>query len=152
MIPLAPRHRPLRILCVEEDPLQRRLLDVCLEVLDAETLMSPRAANAVWLFRRHPVDLVMMDIDCHSAEEIAAFEEIRKTPRWGKCVPIIAVTDNNCEWSDADYREAGFAALYLKPIQPTRLFTVMDEVLREHGLPPLLDRPSSRPLPVPHIA
>src|ERR1051326_4862689 len=55
MVRLASRHRPLRLLCVEEDALQRKLLQACFEVLKAELLLAPRAAKAVWLFRRHPV-------------------------------------------------------------------------------------------------
>ena len=49
MVPLAHRSRPLRVLAIEEDPVQRKLLQACLEVLQAEMLVAPRAANAVWL-------------------------------------------------------------------------------------------------------
>src|SRR6185295_4706167 len=110
MIALAPRHRPLRILCVEENALQRKLLQACLDVLKAEVLIAPRAAQAVWLFRRHPVDLVLMDIDWHCADELAAFQEMRAVSRRGSRVPVVAVTDNDCGWSEAQYRAAGFAA------------------------------------------
>lgn len=151
MVPLASRPRPLRLLCVEEDPVSRKLLAACLEAVDAESLFAPRAGNAVWLFRRHPVDMVFMDLDWHTAEEIAAFEEMRNMPRHGRRVPILAVTENECGWSDADYRAAGFAGLYPKPIEPLRLFATIDDVLRERGQPPLLDRPA-RGAPLPHIA
>ncbi len=141
MIALAPRHRPLRILCVEEDALQRKLLQACLDVLRAEVLIATRAAQAVWLFRRHPVDLVLMDIDWHCGEELAAFEEMRGISRRRSRVPIVAVTDNDCGWTEARYREAGFAALCPKPVEPMRLFEIIDEVLRDSRLPPLLDHP-----------
>jgi CheY-like chemotaxis protein len=142
MIPLATRYRPLRILCIEEDPIQRKLLEACLDVIDAESLFAPRAAQALWQFRRHPVDIVMMDLDWHVKEEIAAFEEMKKTPRWGAHVPIVAVTDNVCSWTERDYRDAGFAALYMKPIAPIRLFAKIDDVLRDCHQPPLLLGPA----------
>jgi CheY-like chemotaxis protein len=151
MVPLACRSRPLRILCIEEDPLQRKLLAACLEAIKAEALFAPRAANAVWLFRRHPVDVVLMDLDWHAAEEIAAFQEMRQVPRWGRRVPIVAVTDNDSGWSERAYREAGFAALCEKPIQPMQLFAIVDDVLRDGHQAPLLERPSPSQL-LPHSA
>jgi CheY-like chemotaxis protein len=138
MLHLAPRIRSLRLLCVEEDEVQRKLLSACLDVLGAEGLFANRARDAVQLFRRHPVDLVLMDFDQHSAEELAAFEEIRAVPHRGGAVPVLAVTDNDCSWTEDDYREAGFAGLFLKPVEPVRLFRAVDCVLRETGQPPLL--------------
>jgi CheY-like chemotaxis protein len=137
MVPLAPRPRSLRVLCIEEDDVQRKLLRACLDVLGAEGLFALRADEAEFMFRRHPVDMVFMDIDLHSAEELAAFERMRTTPRRAE-VPILAVTENNCDWPEAAYREAGFAGLFLKPIEPMRLFHAMDAMLREACQPPLL--------------
>lgn len=141
MIALAHRSRNLRILAVEEDPVQRKLLQACLEAVDAEAFIVPRAANALWVFRRHPVDLVLMDVDWHAAEEIAAFEEMAWQPDSARRVPVIAVTDNDCGWSQGQYHDAGFAALYLKPVEPLRLFGAIDDLLRDSHLPPLLEQP-----------
>jgi CheY-like chemotaxis protein len=138
MVPLAPRHRSLRVLCVEEDDVQRKLLQACLDVLGAEAVFALHAADALFLFRRHPMDMVFMDIDLHSAEELAAFERMRATPR-REHVPILAVTDNECDWPEKSYREAGFAGVFLKPIEPMRLFQTMDDILREACQPPLLE-------------
>jgi CheY-like chemotaxis protein len=87
------------------------------------------------------MDMVFMDIDLHSAEELAAFERMRATPR-REHVPILALTENECAWPETAYREAGFAGVFLKPIEPLRLFRMMDDVLREAEQPPLLaDQP-----------
>jgi CheY-like chemotaxis protein len=138
MVPLAPRNRSLRILCIEEDDVQCRLLQACLDVLGAEAVFASRAEDALFLFRRHPMDMVFMDIDLHSADELAAFERMRATPR-REHVPILALTDNECAWPESAYREAGFAGVFLKPIEPLRLFHTMDGALRKADQPPLLD-------------
>jgi CheY-like chemotaxis protein len=134
---LVPRQRSLRVLCVEEDDVQRKLLQACLDVIGAEGVFAQQATEAVFLFRRHPMDMVFMDIDMHSADELAAFERMRRTPR-RKNVPILAVTENECDWSENAYREAGFSGVFLKPIEPMRLFQAMDDMLRETEQPPLL--------------
>jgi two-component system cell cycle response regulator len=137
MVPLAPRHRSLRILCIEEEDIQRKLLQACFDVIRAEAFFALNAADAEFIFRRHPMDVVFMDIDLHSAEELAAFEHMRAAPRRSH-VPIVALTDNECDWPQRAYREVGFAALFLKPIEPIRLFQTIDTVLRDACQTPLL--------------
>lgn len=137
MMNFAPRASAAHILCVEEDPVQRKLLQVCLDVAGADGLFAANAAQALTLFRRNAVDLVLMDFDFHAAAELAAFEAMRLEGT----SPILAVTDNECRWTEEDYREAGFIGLYVKPIEPSRLLSSMDTALRDAGLPPLLCDP-----------
>ncbi len=122
--------RVLRILCVEEDPVQRKLMEACLEVMGAEAIIVTRPMDAVWAFRKEPVDMVFLDIDRHIADGLSAFEAIRATPVRGRSVPILAVTENECRWSESDYRQAGFAGLFLKPVAPTRLRLAIQDVLK----------------------
>ena len=139
MVPLAIRNRALRVLSLEEDPLQRKLLSACLDAVGVEAFFASRAPEAIFLFRRHPVDMVFMDIDQHSQAGLAAFEGIRATPRRGRGVPILAMTNNECRWTEQDYRDAGFVTMFLKPVEPMRLFLAIDSVLRETAQPPLLE-------------
>ena len=143
MMTLAPRFRTLRILCVEEDPVQRRLMEVCLEVADIEALFANGAQQALALFRRHPVDMIFLDFDQHSEQELAVFRIMRDKGQRGRHVPILAVTNNDCRWSRTAYREAGFAGLFEKPVEPLRLFRAMDDILCEFGQPPLLESGSA---------
>jgi len=138
MIELAPRHRPLRILCVEEELVERKLLQACLDAASIEALFANSAAQALWLFRRHPVDMVFIDIDRHASAELSAFLQMRATPGRGERVPMLAVTHNDCGWTEDEYCEAGFAGLFERPVEPTRLFAKIDGILRDNYLPPLL--------------
>lgn len=151
MLPLALRPRPLRVLCVEEDPVQRKLFKACLDGLGAEGLFASHAHEAVNVFRHHPVDLVVMDIDLHVADELSAFERIHSSFR-GRRVPILAITDNECGWSEDDFREAGFAGLFEKPVEPSRLYHKMDDVLRASNQPPLLEMSDGEAWKVPQEA
>jgi CheY-like chemotaxis protein len=139
MMHIAPRFRALRVLCVEEDLVQRKLMGACLEVAGIEALFANRPEEALWLFRRYPVDMVFLDFDQHCHEELAAFRIMREQNRSGRRTPILAVTNNDCRWTASAYREAGFAALFEKPVEASRLFRAMDDVLREYRQPPLLE-------------
>lgn len=147
MIAPGGQKRPLRILCVEEDAIQRKLLEACFEVMGAEGLIVPRPLDAIWMFRKTPVDMVFLDIDMHVADGLTAFEAIRSTPVRGRTVPILAVTENECRWTEMDYRDAGFAGLFLKPVEPTRLFAKIDETMRSWHPPKLrsVENPAPRP-------
>lgn len=131
--------------------MERRLLQACMEAIQAETIFARVAADAVTYFRKHPVDMVFIDIDRHAPGELGGFRRMRATPARGKTVPILAVTDNDCRWSESDYRRAGFAALFVKPIEPSRLFQKIDDVLYEHHMPPLLVAPRA-PLQASEVA
>jgi CheY-like chemotaxis protein len=139
MMTLTPRYRSLRILCVEEDPVQRRLMEVCLDVANIEVFFADGPQKALGLFRRYPVDMIFLDFDQHSEQELAVFRIMRDTGQHGRHVPILAVTNNDCRWTQAAYREAGFAGLFEKPVEPMRLFRTMDDILCETGQPPLLE-------------
>ncbi|MGH6871072.1 MAG: response regulator [Rhizomicrobium sp.] len=140
MMHFASRSDPARILCVEEDVVQRKLLQACLDVAGADALFAAGATQALTLFRRNHLDLVLMDFDLHAAAELAAFEIMR----YDGHVPILAVTDNECRWTEEDYREAGFTGLYVKPIEPSRLIAAMDGAMRLAGRAPLLSDPQGR--------
>jgi CheY-like chemotaxis protein len=151
VIDLAPRPRALRILCVEEDVLERKLLQACMDAIQAEAIFALNAAEAVVYFREHPVDMVFIDIDRHAAGELGGFRRMRATPVRGRKVPILAVTDNDCRWTESDYRAAGFAGLFVKPIEPSRLFQKIDDMLYENHQPPLLVAPRAA-AHIPHVA
>jgi len=148
MITLASRHRPLRILCVEEDALERKLLQACMDAARIEAIFAADAAGAVRYFRDHPVDMVLIDIDRHAPGELGGFRRMRAVPIRGNRVPILAVTDNDCRWSEATYQAAGFAGVFFKPLEPSRLFQTIDDVLlRCTNQPPLLDMPTAWTMP-----
>ncbi len=118
--------------------MQRKLLVACLEAAGIEGQVTGTAAETLWLFERRTFDLVSLDIDLHAAEGIAAFEAIAAAQARSRAVPVLAITANECGWSEADYRDAGFAGLFLKPIEPFRLYHAIDVLLRQTGQPPLL--------------
>ncbi len=70
--------------------------------------------------------------------------------RWNN-VPILAVTNNDANWTEEEYREAGFGGMFQKPIEPTRLFHKIDDVVRDLGMAPLL-MPQGRAPSIPHLA
>ena len=139
MMNLMPRFRALRALCIEEDAVQRKLMEVCLNVANIETFFAEGPVQGLSMFRRHPVDMIFLDFDQHSQEELAAFRIMRDKGQRGRHVPILAVTNNDCHWTHTAYREAGFAGLFEKPVEPTRLFRTVNDVLCEYGQPPLLE-------------
>lgn len=131
--------------------MERKLLQACLDIVQIEAIFAPTAPEAVTYFRTRPVDMVFIDIDRHAAGELGGFRRMRATPIRGTKVPILAVTDNDCHWSEQDYRDAGFAGLFVKPIEPSRLFETIDHILHRHHQPPLL-MPSGSSAHVPQVA
>ena len=134
---LAPRLRPLRVLSVEDPPIQRKLIEACMQVVGAECILACDGAEAVTLFRSAPVDIVLLDMNLPHVDGLAAFEQMRSTPGRKAKTPILAVTLNEHGWDADEYRRRGFDGLYLKPLEPSRLYSAIDSVLIHAGQPPL---------------
>jgi len=113
-------------------------MQACFDVIEAEAIFAQTAAEAVAFFQEHPVDMVFIDIDRHAPGQLGGYRRMRAVKRRGPEVPIIAITDNDRHWTEAAYREAGFDCMFPKPIEPSRLFQTIDDVLLAHHQPPLL--------------
>jgi len=71
------RTRAMRILCVEEEPLQRKLLGACIELIAGEPLFAASGREAVAIFREHAVDLILLDMNQPAGDGFSALNEIR---------------------------------------------------------------------------
>jgi len=135
------RIRPMRILCVEDEPLQRKLLGACIELIAGEPLFAASGCEAVGLFRKHAVDLILLDMNQPAGDGFTALNQIRHLGLRGQQVPVLAISDNITGLPESAYRKLGFSALYVKPVEPYRLLDRMDASLIAAGQPPLFRVP-----------
>ncbi len=119
------------ILAVEDQPAARRLIYHALK--DRFRLLEAGdAETAIALLEREPVDLVLLDLhlppDLDSPQQGLEVERrVRELPRE---VPLVVMSANE----DPALREAllarGARAFLRKPVDPERLLTLLEELLR----------------------
>ncbi|SHK36173.1 Signal transduction histidine kinase [Marinobacter antarcticus] len=127
--------RRMKVLLVEDNPVNRTLTRRLLEKLgcDVMTANDGEAASSLWQW--HPFDLIFMDcvmprVDGFEAtRRLREWEATRKRPR----VPVVALTASAMEEDEERCRRAGMDSFVAKPVNIEMLRAVLEQYA--HGAP-----------------
>jgi two-component system sensor histidine kinase BarA len=112
-----PDWRDLRVLVVEDEPVQAIILLLFLERLGVDAMHVTGGEDALEAVRTQPFAMVLMDqympgmSGADTARRIRAWEESRRRPR----LPIVAVTASAMTDECRSYLEAGMDEVLAKP-------------------------------------
>jgi len=123
--------RAIRVLAAEDNGMNQLVLKTLLDQVGVEAVMVPdgRAAIAAW--EREPWDLILMDVQMPVMDGptatgvIRAREKAEGRPR----TPIVALTANAMAHQVLEYKTAGMDDFVAKPIEASRLYTVIQSAL-----------------------
>ncbi|GAB6039905.1 hybrid sensor histidine kinase/response regulator [Endothiovibrio diazotrophicus] len=129
------RSRPLGILLVEDSEDNAELIRAYLRHTPFELELAENGALAVERFKRHPADLVLMDMQMPVMDGYTATRRIRqweaaegRTP-----VPILALTAHALSGDDQRSREAGCTDHLTKPIKKRVLLEAIERHVAARG-------------------
>ena len=111
-----PRSAPQRILIVEDNELNMKLLHDVLEAHGYATIATAEGAAALALARRHLPDLILMDLqlpDISGLDAVRALKEDAAT----RHIPVVAVTAFAMVGDERKALGGGCDAYVAKPIQ-----------------------------------
>lgn len=119
---------PLRVLAVDDHPINRRLLEAFLEagshavrvVADGEALLSA--------LDDQPCDVILMDIEMPGMDGLACLHAIRSRLDGAATVPVVAVTAHALDGDRERYLSAGFTDYLAKPLSKAALAQVLRRV------------------------
>lgn len=112
-----------KILVVEDNPLTRKMLRLTLESDGYEVIEAVDGRAALAAAERDGPALVLQDL---ILPDMNGFELVRQLRQLtGGAIPILALSGFLNRVEDARGAEAGFSALLVKPIEPTRLLEVI---------------------------
>jgi CheY-like chemotaxis protein len=116
----------LRLLVVDDNPVNRELLCALLESFDIDIDTANDGVEAVEAAARGPYDLILMDVQMPNMDGLTATRRIRAAQAPGaRRVPIIALTANILPEQVARCLEAGMDDHLGKPINPARLLSIL---------------------------
>ncbi len=111
----SPRDAPKRILVVEDNELNMKLLNDVLEAHGYEVMSTGRGAVAVeWARQYHP-DLILMDLQLPDLSGLEATRQLKADPHTSS-IPVIAVTAFAMAGDEKKARDHGCDAYVAKPI------------------------------------
>jgi CheY-like chemotaxis protein/HPt (histidine-containing phosphotransfer) domain-containing protein len=129
--------RGLRVLLVEDNPVNRRVAILLLEQEGHRYVTAADGAEAVALSAKEPFDLVLMDVHMPRMSGFEATAAIRARERsTGRHVPIIALTANAMKGDREGCLHAGMDGYVSKPIRREELSRAIAAAVGGHQSPP----------------
>jgi CheY-like chemotaxis protein len=117
-----------KILIVEDNPLNMRLLEMTLRARSYTLLKATNGEEALDMALREQPDLIIMDIQLPKINGLEVTRKLRETPAFSH-TPIIGVTAYAMKGDKEKVIESGCDAYLSKPINTRELPEVIAEML-----------------------
>ncbi len=117
-----------KILVVEDNPLNMRLLEIVLRAKNYTLLKATDGEEALDMAMREQPDLIIMDIQLPKMSGLEVTRKLRETPAFSH-TPIIGVTAYAMKGDKEKVIESGCDAYLSKPINTRELPEVIAEML-----------------------
>jgi CheY-like chemotaxis protein len=117
----APAPRSLKILCAEDNPFGRVVMNTILTELGHRADFVESGEAAVRAAASGGYDAVLMDVTLPILDGLAATRKIRELPGAAGRVPVIGISGKNEASDESAARAAGMSDYLVKPVSPARL-------------------------------
>ncbi|WP_373974717.1 ATP-binding protein [Chitinibacter sp. SCUT-21] len=118
------------ILVAEDNPMNQRVVLAFLKKLGCSVKIAHSGKEAIEMVQREPFDLILMDWQMPEMDGIEATRLLRSQPQF-QSLPIIALTANAFESSEAQCLAAGMNGFLAKPLEFGRLQDMLSYYLAE---------------------
>jgi two-component system cell cycle response regulator DivK len=122
----------LRILVVEDSPVNMALTVAILENAGHTILQAEHALDGMEIARSEPLDLVLMDIQLPDIDGLAATRMLKADARTAK-LPVIALTAFAMKGDEDETRAAGCDGYVTKPIRYKEFLAEVDAVMKRRA-------------------
>lgn len=117
-----------RILCVEDNPQNMRLVRKILQHEGYEVLEAENGLDGVAMAEREKPDLILMDINLPDIDGIEATKRIKSKPDIAH-IPVVALTANAMYGDEERILAEGSDGYISKPVSKAKLLEVIDHYL-----------------------
>ncbi len=120
----------LRVLLAEDNPVNQNLIKKVLEKSGYEVTVVSNGRMAVHAVSESDFDLVLMDIQMPEMDGLTATKLIRRNEeRYGKHLPVFAMTAHAYKEAEHLCRESGMDGYLTKPISGSKLTKILAKIL-----------------------
>ncbi|HLK63449.1 MAG TPA: response regulator [Bryobacteraceae bacterium] len=122
-----------RVLVVEDNPVNRKLVERMLEKLGCSVVVAEEGAQAIECVRHQEFDLVLMDWQMPGMDGLETTRRLKQLWPADRQVPIVALTASAMEGDRAACLRAGMSDYLTKPIRLAELRSVVDRWTAQVG-------------------
>jgi two-component system sensor histidine kinase/response regulator len=137
--------KALNLLLVEDGVINQKLALRLIEKAGHRAVVANNGKEALAALERQTFDVVLMDLQMSEMGGLEATALIRQGEKEsGSHVPIVAMTANALRGDEERCLQAGMDGYVSKPIQPARLWQVVESVLSQNAAADLPAAPASK--------
>ena len=125
----------MRVLFVEDDPMNRRVVRDMLTVAGVEMVDAENAEIGLELIGVDVFDLILMDLRMPGMDGLEAIRRIRARPDTKALTPIVVVTADTAIDLRRQCDESGADDLILKPVAMDALFETIGRLMAQSASP-----------------
>lgn len=119
------------VLVVDDNAVNRRLLQVLLRSRGYEVCEAASAPEAFAVLGETPPNLILMDLRLPGMDGLTATRKLKAEPATSG-IPVVAVTSYAMKGDEEKAREAGCCAYVTKPIDKALFLETVARVLRKN--------------------
>ena len=123
----------MNILLAEDNLINQKFALKALEMKGHNVLVANNGAEAVSLWENEEFELILMDVQMPQMDGLEATRQIRSkevSKNDGEKTLIVAMTAHAMKGDREKCLDAGMDGYLTKPIRPTRLFSIVDELAK----------------------
>ncbi len=117
-----------RILLIEDNRITRKILRIAFEAKGYELLEAEDGRTALQIASNGPLDLIIQDLVLPDVDADFLVRRIRSLPDCDN-IPILAFSAFTTQLDAARSLDSAFAGFVQKPVEPSRLLTVVENTL-----------------------
>ncbi len=115
-----------RVLIAEDSSVIQNLAKKILEFQNFEITAVKNGEQVMQLLDKEDFDILLLDINMPIMDGMECVKAIRNLSNKAKAnLPVVAITGNAKNYSDTDFKEAGFNDALMKPLNFDRLVEVV---------------------------
>jgi len=115
-----------RVLIAEDSSVIQNLAKKILEFQNFEITAVKNGEQVMQLLDKEDFDILLLDINMPIMDGMECVKAIRELSNQAKAnLPVVAITGNAKNYSDTDFKEAGFNDALMKPLNFDRLVEVV---------------------------
>ena len=122
----------MKILFVEDDPMNRRVVGEMLKAARIEMLEAENAVTGLKMIDEQNFDLILMDLRMPGMDGLEAIQHIRRREDSKRNVPIIVVTADTAMDLRGECLDKGADEFLIKPVEIRALFETIAFTIAKH--------------------
>ncbi len=118
----------MRVLFVEDDALNRRVVRDMLKVIDIDMAEAEDGESGLQMIAKHEYDLILMDLRMPGLSGLQTIQLLRDSPAPKSQIPVIVVTADTAPDLAAQCQTVGANDIILKPVALNALIDAIGRV------------------------